>query len=128
MTITNSEGEEIYEGDLESFIAEAHGEEDSRWEATEEQEELYPEHLGKGYWLMWTQGGKGSCIQTTIEIEEGQEFDPRKLKVLNWDIQGTSVVTRLVYDGDELDDNGMDSEHDNWRGQWAQFDVYHNTK
>ena len=128
MTIENNEGETIYDGDLESFIAEAHGEEDSRWEATEELEELYPEHLGKGYWLMWTQGGKGSCIQTTIEIEEGQEFDPRKLKVLNWDIQGTSVVTRLVYDGDELDDYGMDSEHDNWRGQWAQFDVYHNTK
>jgi len=128
MTIENSEGENIYEGDLESFIIEAHGEEDSRWEATEEQEELYPEYLGKGYWLMWTQGGKGSCIQTTIEIAEGQEFDPRKLKVLNWDIQGTSVVTRLVYDGDELDDSGMDSEHDNWRGQWAQFDVYHNTK
>ena len=128
MTIENNEGETIYDGDLESFIAEAHGEEDSRWEATEELEELYPEHLGKGYWLMWTQGGKGSCIQTTIEISEGQEFDPRKLKVLNWDIQGTSVVTRLVYDGDELDDSGMDSEHDNWRGQWAQFDVYHNTK
>jgi len=128
MTIENSEGENIYEGDLESFIIEAHGEEDSRWEATEELEELYPEYLGKGYWLMWTQGGKGSCIQTTIEIAEGQEFDPRKLKVLNWDIQGTSVVTRLVYDGDELDDSGMDSEHDNWRGQWAQFDVYHNTK
>ena len=128
MTIENSEGENIYEGDLESFIAEAHGEEDSRWEATEEQEELYPEYLGNGYWLMWTQGGKGSCIQTTIEISEGEEFDPRKLKVLNWDVQGTSVVTRLVYDGDELDDSGMDSEHDNWRGQWAQFDVYHNTK
>jgi len=128
MTIDNGEGETIYDGDLESFIAEAHGEEDSRWEATEELEELYPEHLGKGYWLMWTQGGKGSCIQTTIEIEKSQEFDPRKLKVLNWDIQGTSVVTRLVYDGAELDDSGMDSEHDNWRGQWAQFDVYHNTK
>ena len=128
MTIENSEGENIYEGDLESFIAEAHGEEDSRWEATEELEELYPEYLGKGYWLMWTQGGKGSCIQTTIEIAKGEEFDPRKLKVLNWDVQGTSVVTRLVYDGDELDDEGMDSEHDNWRGQWAQFDVYHNTK
>jgi hypothetical protein len=128
MTIENSEGENIYEGDLESFIAEAHGEEDSRWEATEEVEELYPEYLGKGYWLMWTQGGKGSCIQTSIEIAEGEEFDPRKLKVLNWDIQGTSVVTRLVYDGDELSDDGMDSEHDNWRGQWAQFDVYHNAK
>lgn len=124
MTIENSEGETIYEGDLESFFGEAHGEEDSRWECTEEQEELYPEYLGKGYWLMWTQGGKGSCIQTSIE----GVFEPKKLKALNWDVQGTSVVTRLVYDGVELDDEGMDSEHDNWRGQWSQFDVYHNKK
>ena len=124
MTIENSEGETIYEGDLESFFSEAHGEEDSLYDATEEQEELYPEHLGKGYWLMWTQGGKGSCIQTSIE----GVFEPKKLKVFNWDIQGTSVVTRLVYDGEELSDDGMDSEHDNWRGQWAQFDVYHNAK
>jgi len=124
MTIENSEGETIYEGDLESFFGEAHGEEDSRWECTEEQEELYPEYLGKGYWLMWTQGGKGSCIQTSIE----GVFEPKKLKALNWDVQGTSVVTRLVYDGDELEDEGMDSEHDNWRGQWSQFDVYHNKK
>ena len=124
MTIENSEGETIYEGDLESFFGEAHGEEDSLYDATEEQEELYPEHLGKGYWLMWTQGGKGSCIQTSIE----GVFEPKKLKALNWDIQGTSVVTRLVYNGEELSDDGMDSEHDNWRGQWSQFDVYHNTK
>ena len=124
MTIENSEGEEIYRGDLESFFSEAHGEEDSRYDCAEELEELYPEHLGKGYWLMWTQGGKGSCIQTSIE----GVFEPKKLKVFNWDIQGTSVVTRLVYDGEELNDDGMDSEHDNWRGQWAQFDVYHNKK
>jgi len=124
MTIENSEGETIYEGDLESFFSDAHGEEDSRWETSEELEELYPEHLGKGYWLMWTQGGKGSCIQTSIE----GVFEPKKLKVFNWDIQGTSVVTRLVYDGEELGDEGMDSEHENWRGQWSQFDVYHNAK
>jgi hypothetical protein len=124
MTIENSEGETIYEGDIESFFDEAHGEEDSRWECTEEQEELYPEYLGKGYWLMWTQGGKGSCIQTTIE----GTFEPKKLKALNWDVQGSSIVTRLVYDGVELEDEGMDSEHDNWRGQWSQFDVYHNAK
>ena len=123
MTIENSEGEIIYEGDLESFISEANDDE-GYYDAIEEQEELYPEYLGKGYWLMWTQGGKGSCIQTTIE----GAFEPKKLKVLNWDVQGTSVVTRLVYDGDELEDEGMDSEHDNWRGQWSQFDVYHNTK
>jgi hypothetical protein len=124
MTIENSEGETIYDGDIESFFSDAHGEEDSRYDCSEELEELYPEHLGKGYWLMWTQGGKGSCIQTTIE----GVFEPKKLKVLNWDVQGTSVVTRLVYDGEELSDDGMDSEHDNWRGQWAQFDVCHNTK
>ena len=124
MTIEDSEGNTIYVGDLESFFDEAHGEEDTRWEATEEQEELYPEYLGKGYWLMWTQGGKGSCIQTSIE----GVFEPKKLKALNWDVQGSSVVTRLVYDGVELEDEGMDSEHDNWRGQWSQFDVYHNAK
>jgi len=124
MTIENSEGETIYEGDLENFFSEAHGEEDSRWDCADELEELYPEYLGKGYWLMWTQGGKGSCIQTSIE----GVFEPKKLKVFNWDVQGTSVVTRLVYDGIELDDEGMDSEHDNWRGQWSQFDVYHNKK
>jgi hypothetical protein len=124
MTIENSEGETIYDGDIESFFSDAHGEEDSRYDCAEELEELYPEHLGKGYWLMWTQGGKGSCIQTSIE----GVFEPKKLKVFNWDIQGTSVITRLVYDGDELDDEGMDGEHDNWRGQWAQFDVYHNAK
>jgi hypothetical protein len=124
MTIENSEGETIYDGDIESFFSDAHGEEDSRYDCSEELEELYPEHLGKGYWLMWTQGGKGSCIQTSIE----GVFEPKKLKVFNWDIQGTSVITRLVYDGEELSDDGMDSEHDNWRGQWSQFDVYHNAK
>lgn len=124
MTIENSEGETIYEGDLESFIQEAHGDDDSYYEATEEQDELYPGYFGKGYWLYWTQGGKGSCIQTSIE----GVFEPKKLNVLNWDVEGTSVVTRLVYDGAELDDEGMDSEHDNWRGQWSTFSVHHNKK
>jgi hypothetical protein len=124
MTIENSEGETIYEGDLDSFFSEVHGEEDSYYEVTEEQEELYPDYFGKGYWLYWTQGGKGSCIQTSIE----GAFEPKKLKTLTWDIEGSSVVTRLVYDGDELDDEGMDSEHDNWRGQWSTFSVHHNEK
>ena len=127
MTITDESGEEIYDGTLDGFISEAHGDNDSRWDATEEVEELYPEYLGKGYFVMWTQGGKGSCIQTTIDTN-GEEFDPRKLKYTTWDIEGNTIVNRLSYDGSELDDDGMDSEHDNWRGQWSQFDVYHNEK
>lgn len=127
MTITDESGEEIYNGTLDGFISEAHGDNDSRWDATEEVEELYPHYLGKGYFVVWTQGGKGSCIQTTIDTE-GEEFDPRKLKYTTWDIEGSSCVNRLKYDDVELDDYGMDSEHDNWRGQWSQFDVYHNKK
>jgi len=127
MTITDESGEEIYEGTLDGFISEAHGDNNSRWDATEEVEELYPHYLGKGYFVVWTQGGKGSCIQTTINTD-GKEFDPRKLKYTTWDIEGSSCVNRLKYDDVELDDYGMDSEHDNWRGQWSQFDVYHNKK
>jgi len=127
MTITDKSGEEIYEGTLDGFVKEAHGDNDSYWEASEEVEELYPHYLGKGYFVMWTQGGKGSCIQTTIDTN-GEEFDPRKLKYTTWDIEGNTIVNRLSYDGSELDDDGMDSEHDNWRGQWSQFDVYHNEK
>jgi hypothetical protein len=74
---------------------------------------------------MWTQGGKGSCIQTSIDTE-GEEFDPRKLGYKTWDIQGSSVVHRLMYDGYELEDEGMDSDKDNWRGQWSEFSVHHN--
>ena len=125
MTIENSEGEEIYRGDLPSFISEAHGDNDSLWEASEELEELYPEYLGEGYFVFWTQGGKGSCIQTTIDTGD-EEFDPRKLKYTTWDIEGSSCVNGLIYDGVGLYDEGMDSENDNWRGQWSQFDVYHN--
>ena len=125
MTITNSDNEEIYDGTLEDFIYQAHGDRFSRWEATEEEEELYPEHLGQGYFVMWTQGGKGSCIQTSIDTE-GQEFDPRKFGYKTWDVQGSSVVNRLMYDGYELEDEGMDSHKDNWRGQWSEFSVHHN--
>jgi len=127
MTITDESGEEIYDGTLDGFISEAHGDNDSRWDATEEVEELYPHYLGKGYFVVWTQGGKGSCIQTTVDTN-GEEFDPRKLKYTTWDIEGSSCVNRLKYDDVELDDYGMDSEYENWRGQWSQFDVYHNKK
>ena len=123
MTIEDSEGNEIYEGDLESFISEAHGDNDSQWDATEETGELYPESFTPGHYVYWTQGGKGSCIQTTI-VTEGEEFDPRKLKVKTIDVQGSTLACTLEYDGVELDDEGMDVEHDNWRGQWSSFSVH----
>ena len=113
VTITNKD-EEIFEGDMGEFEG-------------EELEELYPDYLGKGYWLMWTQGGKGSCLQVTINTGE-EEFDLKKLSYTSWDVEGSTVINRLHYDGVELDDEGMDSEHENWRGQWSTFNVHHNKK
>jgi len=112
VTITNSDGVEIYEGDM-------------GWFEGEEVEELYPEYLGKGYWLMWTQGGKGSCLQVTIDTGD-EEFDPNEITFTTWDVQGSSVINRVQYQGVDLEDEGMDSEHDNWRGQWSEFNVYEN--
>lgn len=125
MTITNSDGEEIYNGSLISFFDEVHGEEDSRWEVSDETEELYPQYLGKGYFVYWTQGGKGSCLQTTIDTGT-DEFDLKKLRYKYWDVEGNSIVTNLEYNGQELYDEGMDSEHDNWRGQWSDYSVHWN--
>lgn len=125
MTIEDSEGNTIYEGDVDGFISEAHGDADTRWEMTEEVKELYPDAMDEaGYYLFWTQGGKGSCIQTTIVIEAGEVFDPKKFGYTTWDIQGNSIINRLKYDGVELEDEGMDSDHDNWRGQWSEFSVH----
>ncbi len=126
MTIEDGDGNEIYSGTLDGFIHEAHnnGEDDSYWEASEEVKELYPDSMDEpGYYLMWTQGGKGSCLQTTI-VTDGEPFIPKKLKYTTWDVQGSAIVNGLLYDGGELGDEGMDSEHDNWRGQWSQFDLY----
>jgi len=114
VTITNSDEEEIFEGDMGEF-------------AGEEVEELYPEHLGKGYWLMWTQGGKGSCLQVTINTGD-EEFNPEELTYTTWDVQGSGIINRVRYQGVDLEDEGMDSEHDNWRGQWSTFSVHHNKK
>jgi len=124
MTITNSQGEEVYKGELHSFIQEAHGEEDSYYEAEEEVEEFYPNYLGEGYFVVWKQGGKGSCFQGVVTTTE--EFDPRKIKVLTWDCDGISHVNNLEYDGQSIYNDGMDGEHDNWRGKWSEFNVIHN--
>ena len=124
MTIENESGEEVYRGAIDSFIQEAHGEEDSYYDAQEEVEEFYPQYLGKGYFVVWKQGGKGSCFQG--QIETTTEFDPRKLTVKTWDCDGISHVHHIEYEGESIDDDGMDSEHDNWRGKWSEFKVYHN--
>ena len=123
LTITNSEGVEVYKGSLIDFVGDAYGD-DFYDEGVEELEEIYPDYLGKGCFLIWKQGGKGSCMQGTIIAET--DFDPRKMKIFNWDIEGTSYVHHIEYDGELVDDEGMDSEHDNWRGKWADYQVYEN--
>ena len=128
MTLTNDNGEAIYEGSLKEFIVEAYGDDEiSVQDAFEEEDELYESYMGPGYFVMWTQGGKGGFIQTTIDTG-GEEFDPRKLSYRFWDIEGMAVIKEILYDGGELADEGMDGELENWRGNWSEFKVFYNKK
>ena len=56
--------------------------------------------------------------ENDVEIEWEHQYDDR------WtDRKGGYDVTYEL--GDE---DSWHSEHDNWRGQWSQFNVYHNKK
>lgn len=123
MVVLNSDDEEVYRGSVEDFVQSAHGDGETYWEATEEIDELYPHYLPSGYWLTWTQGGKGSAFCGDIDTGT-QEFDPRLLRFRTWDVEGTSVVTQIEYNGVIIGDRGMDADEDNWRGQWSDFEVH----
>jgi hypothetical protein len=61
-----------------------------------------------GAFVFWKVLQKGCFIKTTIESEH---FDPRKLMIDSWDVEGSTVVTRFTYDEVELEVNysGMDA-------------------
>jgi len=122
ITITDSNNNEIYRGNFSGIFELGHGDEDTYWDCSEEVDEMYPNSYGNGFFLMYKQGGKGSCMQHTITVTE--EFDLAKFKIHTVDVDGISHVKTVFYGDEELDDQGMDSEHDNWRGQWSDFQVH----
>lgn len=61
-----------------------------------------------GNFVFWKLLQKGSFIKTTIESEK---FEPRKLMVDCWDVEGSTVITNFSYNEVELEVNysGMDA-------------------
>lgn len=120
--IINSDGETIFEGEFSEIFNIGHGEEDSREECCEEVDELYAHSYGSGYFLMYKQGGKGGSYQHTLVVNE--DLDLAKFKITTVDVDGTSHIKGIFYDNEQLDDEGIDEEYNNWRGQWADYSVH----
>jgi hypothetical protein len=117
--ITDGDEETLYEGELYTVLEEIHGDEDSS-DAVEEEAEMYLNShcLAPGYYVVWAQGGKGTYFEGSIDIPEGEEFDPTLLKFLTTDFDGQSIITTVQYNGESIDNSGGD-----WWGKWADYQV-----
>jgi hypothetical protein len=40
------------------------------------------------------------------------------------DVDGNSHIKGVFYDNEQLDDEGIDEDFNNWRGQWADYSVH----
>lgn len=120
--IIDSNGETIFEGEFSELFNIGHGDEDSVYDCNEEVDEIYPQSYGAGYYLMYKQGGKGGSYQHTLTVTE--DLDLAKFKITTVDVDGTSHIRGIFYDNDQLDDEGIDEEFNNWRGQWADYSVH----
>lgn len=119
IAILNDEEETLFEGELYAVLDEIHGEDEGS-EAVEEEGELYLNGhcLKPGYYVVWGQGGKGTYFEGSVDIPEGEEFDPKLLKFLTTDFDGQSIITTVEYNGDAVDNGGGD-----WWGKWADYSV-----
>jgi hypothetical protein len=118
IAIEDGEGETLFEGEFSDVLSTIHGEE--YWEAVEEEAEMYlnKDYLKPGYYVVWGQGGKGTYFEGSIDIQEGEEFDPKLLKFLTTDFDGQGIITTVQYNGDSIDNSGGD-----WWGKWADYQV-----
>lgn len=113
--IIDPTGTKIVNTELSSYFNEVFGEDiHEHWE---EMDEFYIEYEVKsGCYVSWAQGGKGTYFEFEIDVDQ---FDPKKLKVETFDFEGNSMVVKLFYDGEELENNGGD-----WWGKWSDYSLY----
>lgn len=114
--IVDENGYQYVDTDMNSFL-ESIG--DKYCENLEETKEFYFEYnLEKGHYIYWAQGGKGTFFSTTLELKEGQHFDPMLLKFHTVDFQGNSLITEVLYNNKELNNDNCD-----WTPKWADYEV-----
>jgi hypothetical protein len=119
LSIEDDEGNTLFGGDIEDFATAAHGEE--YYEAMEEEAEMYfnSNCLKPGYYIHWSQGGKGTYFSGTITIPAGELFDGKLLKFYTTDFQGNGMITRITYKDEIVYD-----EDSSWSGQWSEYQVF----
>lgn len=118
--IKDPNGNTIVEMNLSEYVQSIHPEDDDYYDHMFEAEEFYiNSDLKPGYYLHWGQGGKGTYFESSIEIEEGELFDPRKLVFITTDVESNTLVTKVKYDGEELENYGGD-----YSGKWGDYWLY----
>ena len=103
ITISGPDGE-IFAGELDDFLTETHGDDDTLFDATEEVAEMYVNEdcLEPGYY-----GGF-----------DAESFDPKLVKFHTTDFEGNGMITAVLYADEPIENSGGD-----WRGQWADYRV-----
>ena len=119
LEITNKAGEKIYAGPAQDFLDTAHGDDDSKYDATEETDECYIDYEAKdkGPVVYWRHGGKGSWYTGIIEAET--ELDLKKIKFNTCDWEGIELITEVVYNSEEIYNDGGD-----YWGKWTEYSVH----
>jgi hypothetical protein len=116
VTISGPDGD-VFDGSLDDFLTETHGDDDSVFDAMEEVVEMYMNEdcLDPGYYVVWAQGGKGNYFEGSFDAET---FNPKLLKFRTTDFEGNGMITEVLYADEPVENSGGD-----WRGQWADYRV-----
>ena len=118
--IINAQDQVVYEGAFEELVSVIDNtlmNRESYESAVDQVTEEYIQFLSPGHYVFWVQGGKGTYIDTVVECAE--EFDLTKLRFHTADIDGLEVISGVVYDGQDLDNDGGD-----WWGKYSDYSVH----
>lgn len=116
ITLTDENGNEIVNEELAAFADELHGD-DEDFEFFQETSEFYMNYdLESGYYVYWAQGGKGTYFEGYVDVDT---FDQKLLNVETIDFEGDSIILKVMYDGEEVENVGG-----NWWGKWSDFSLH----
>ena len=99
ITVTNDEGDTIWEGDP---IVLAEKPEGANLIAGED--EYYFSETDNEYGIYCYSGEKGSFSE--VEVKGVNEFDPSKLRLYIEDVEGNRIITSIEYEGYDVEDTG----------------------
>lgn len=104
MVIKDSKGNIVFDGDVEGFASEYDPE--CELEIIDGGDRDYYMNVQEpGYYVQWTQGGKGVYFDGDFEAEE---FDPLKLKFLRKETDYGDVLDSISYNGEHISNNAGD--------------------